>query len=139
MEEVAKIHELGDDIDENGNLIAELAQGKPLSEAVWELDKQKQNEASPYINLNQKIEKLPKFEKNEIRKLIGEYFGNIPKEEMDDLRERGFVQFFSMSSRPLSYWESCSFHTSDGKFENFLNSKIRPAVEGMIKDLEGKK
>jgi hypothetical protein len=133
--EVVKAHELGPDVDENGNFLDELKNGMTLDEAVWKMDKDRQAQAIQYVELDRQIDDLPKFESNAIRGMIMEFLSKEMSEQGDSYRDYGIVQYFSRSSKPLGYWEACSFNTKDGKLEDYLNTKVRPAVEEMLGDL----
>lgn len=134
MPETMPIHRSNPE-SSNDDLLDEIRNAVTMNEAVWSLDADRQALASQYIELNQKIELLPKFEKNEIRKMIMEFLSSLASEQGEDFRDRGVVQYFSGSSKPQSYWETCKFATADQKFEEYLNNKIRPAVEEMVNDL----
>lgn len=135
MGEVVKAHELGPDVDENGNFLDELKNGMTLDEAVWKMDKDRQANVTQYVELFKEIGDLPNFECNAIRSMIMEFLSKEISKQGDSYRDYGIVQYFSGSSRSLNYWEGCSFNTKDGKLEDYLNTKVRPAVEEMLGDL----
>lgn len=135
MVEAFQEHDLGPDVDHRGNLLKEIAEPVSLDEAVWKLNKEKQEEVIRYVELDQKIKKLPKFEQTEVNTLIVKFLSGEMSAQGEAYKEYGIVQYFGGSGRPLSYWENCSFNTEDGRFEGYLESKVRPAVEGMIEDM----
>lgn len=134
MPETMPIHHSNPESNNNDDLLDEIRNAVTMNEAVWSLDADRQALASQYIELNQKIDSLPKFEKNEIRKMIMEFLSSLASEQGEEFRNRGVVQYFSGSSKPQSYWEACKFTTADQKFEDYLNNKIRPVVEEMVSD-----
>ena len=133
MVEAFQEHDLGPDVDEEGNLHSQIADPIALDEAIWKMDKDQSARAAEYIDLKQKIEDLPKFEKTEVKTMILDFLSGEMTEHGETYKQYGIVQYFGGSGQPLSYWEQCTFNTADGKFEEYLN-RVRSAVEGMLHD-----